>query len=154
MAEEQVANGAQDGAPKTGGKEKKGFFYGWWIVIGGFMIMATCYTAFVNCMSLFQAQIVGDLGMTIGEYNTGTSLASLISIVGTLIIGFLLDKINARAEMIRANVPVIPGSDGEVFTAEEALEVANRLGYPVMLKASAPPARACSSRLLSRTGLT
>lgn len=47
------------------------------------------------------------------------------------------DKINARAEMIRANVPVIPGSDGEVFTAEEALEVANRLGYPVMLKASA-----------------
>ena len=39
--------------------------------------------------------------------------------------------------MIRANVPVIPGSDGEVFTAEEALEVANRLGYPVMLKASA-----------------
>ena len=42
------------------------------------------------------------------------------------------DKINARAEMIKANVPVIPGSDGEVFTAEEALEVANRLGYPVM----------------------
>ena len=47
------------------------------------------------------------------------------------------DKINARAEMIKANVPVIPGSDGEVFTAEEALEVAKRLGYPVMLKASA-----------------
>ena len=47
------------------------------------------------------------------------------------------DKINARAEMIKANVPVIPGSDGEVFTAEEALEVANHLGYPVMLKASA-----------------
>ena len=70
MAEEQVANGVQDGAPKTGGKEKKGFFYGWWIVIGGFMIMATCYTAFVNCMSLFQAQIVGDLGMTIGEHRS------------------------------------------------------------------------------------
>lgn len=47
------------------------------------------------------------------------------------------DKINARAEMIAANVPVIPGSDGEVFTAEEALEVADGLGYPVMLKASA-----------------
>lgn len=47
------------------------------------------------------------------------------------------DKINARAEMIGANVPVISGSDGEVFTAEEALEVADRLGYPVMLKASA-----------------
>ncbi|MBM7643429.1 acetyl-CoA carboxylase biotin carboxylase subunit [Streptococcus loxodontisalivarius] len=47
------------------------------------------------------------------------------------------DKINARAEMIKAQVPVIPGSDGEVYTADEALEVAEGLGYPVMLKASA-----------------
>lgn len=47
------------------------------------------------------------------------------------------DKINARAEMVKAKVPVIPGSDGEVFTSEEALEVAEKIGYPVMLKASA-----------------
>lgn len=47
------------------------------------------------------------------------------------------DKINARREMIAANVPVIPGSDGEVHTVEEALEVANAIGFPVMLKASA-----------------
>ncbi|MDR0922629.1 MAG: acetyl-CoA carboxylase biotin carboxylase subunit [Lactobacillales bacterium] len=47
------------------------------------------------------------------------------------------DKINARAEMIKAGVPVIPGSDGEVQTVEEALEIANEIGYPVMLKASA-----------------
>lgn len=47
------------------------------------------------------------------------------------------DKINARAEMIKAKVPVIPGSDGEVFTTEEALQVADSIGYPVMLKASA-----------------
>ena len=47
------------------------------------------------------------------------------------------DKINARVQMIKAGVPVIPGSDGEVHTAEEALEVADRIGYPVMLKASA-----------------
>ncbi|MDT9489227.1 acetyl-CoA carboxylase biotin carboxylase subunit [Streptococcus mutans] len=47
------------------------------------------------------------------------------------------DKINARSEMIKAKVPVIPGSDGEVFTAQEALEIAQDIGYPVMLKASA-----------------
>lgn len=47
------------------------------------------------------------------------------------------DKINARSEMIKAGVPVIPGSDGEVYNAKEALEIANRIGYPVMLKASA-----------------
>ena len=47
------------------------------------------------------------------------------------------DKINARAEMIQADVPVIPGSDGEVMTVEEALEIATDIGYPIMLKASA-----------------
>ena len=47
------------------------------------------------------------------------------------------DKINARSEMLNAKVPVIPGSDGEVFTAQEALEIAQDIGYPVMLKASA-----------------
>lgn len=47
------------------------------------------------------------------------------------------DKINARAEMIAANVPVIPGSDGEIYSYEEALSLAEKIGYPVMLKASA-----------------
>ncbi|HEP7552435.1 TPA: acetyl-CoA carboxylase biotin carboxylase subunit [Streptococcus pyogenes] len=47
------------------------------------------------------------------------------------------DKINARSEIIKAGVPVIPGSDGEVYNAQEALAIANKIGYPVMLKASA-----------------
>ncbi|MEQ9764837.1 acetyl-CoA carboxylase biotin carboxylase subunit [Streptococcus sp. ZJ151] len=47
------------------------------------------------------------------------------------------DKINARREMIAAGVPVIPGSGGEVHTADEAIAIAKQIGYPVMLKASA-----------------
>ncbi|XCY62593.1 acetyl-CoA carboxylase biotin carboxylase subunit [Streptococcus iniae] len=47
------------------------------------------------------------------------------------------DKIRARQEMIATGVPVIPGSDGEVFSAKEARLVANQIGYPIMLKASA-----------------
>ncbi|TWT12120.1 acetyl-CoA carboxylase biotin carboxylase subunit [Streptococcus sp. sy004] len=47
------------------------------------------------------------------------------------------DKINARKEMLKANVPVIPGSEGEVTTSDEALQIAESVGYPVMLKASA-----------------
>ncbi len=47
------------------------------------------------------------------------------------------NKVNARELMKKANVPVIPGSDGPVKTVEAALEVAEKLGYPVMLKASA-----------------
>lgn len=47
------------------------------------------------------------------------------------------NKSNARDLMIRAGVPVIPGSDGVVEDIEQAYEVAERLGYPVMVKASA-----------------
>lgn len=47
------------------------------------------------------------------------------------------DKINARAEMIKAKVPVIPGSDGEVVDSQAAFKIADEIGYPVMLKASA-----------------
>jgi acetyl-CoA carboxylase, biotin carboxylase subunit len=47
------------------------------------------------------------------------------------------DKINARAEMIKAGVPVTPGSEGEVHTTDEAVKIAEEIGYPIMLKASA-----------------
>lgn len=47
------------------------------------------------------------------------------------------NKSNARTMMIQAGVPVIPGSDGVVKNIDEAYEVAERLGYPVMVKASA-----------------
>ena len=46
-------------------------------------------------------------------------------------------KSAARALMRRAGVPVTPGSDGVVATVEEALAAAERVGYPVLLKASA-----------------
>lgn len=47
------------------------------------------------------------------------------------------NKINARQLMNEADVPVIPGSDGEVSDVEEALAIAEKIGYPVMLKAAA-----------------
>ena len=79
-----------------------------------------------------------------GFLSENSKFATMCEEVGVKFIGpsgaimdMMGDKINARAQMIKANVPVIPGSDGEVFTAEEALEVAEKIGYPVMLKASA-----------------
>ncbi len=47
------------------------------------------------------------------------------------------DKTAARARMVAAGVPVVPGSDGPVGDAGEAREVADRIGYPVLLKAVA-----------------
>ncbi|WP_067730328.1 acetyl-CoA carboxylase biotin carboxylase subunit [Oceanobacillus damuensis] len=46
-------------------------------------------------------------------------------------------KIAARNLMKQAGVPVVPGTDGVVSTAEDALETAKQIGYPIMLKASA-----------------
>ncbi len=47
------------------------------------------------------------------------------------------DKAQAKETMKAAGVPVVPGSDGEVDTIERAKEIAQNIGYPVMVKASA-----------------
>lgn len=79
-----------------------------------------------------------------GFLSENSKFATMCEEVGIKFIGpsgavmdLMGDKINARAQMIKANVPVIPGSGGEVHTSDEALAVAEKIGYPVMLKASA-----------------
>ncbi len=47
------------------------------------------------------------------------------------------DKIEAKKVMGKAGVPLIPGSPGVVKTKEEAMKIANQIGYPVIIKASA-----------------
>jgi acetyl-CoA carboxylase biotin carboxylase subunit len=46
------------------------------------------------------------------------------------------DKLRAKAEMAAAGAPLVPGSEGPVGV-HDALRVADSLGYPVLLKASA-----------------
>jgi acetyl-CoA carboxylase biotin carboxylase subunit len=47
------------------------------------------------------------------------------------------DKASARATMTEAGVPCVPGSDGVLETYEETEKLADKMGYPVMLKATA-----------------
>ena len=47
------------------------------------------------------------------------------------------NKVKAREVVKPAGVPVVPGSDGAVSSYQEALAIANQIGYPVMIKASA-----------------
>ena len=47
------------------------------------------------------------------------------------------DKAKARQTMKRRGVPVVSGSDGPVATVEVALKVAKKIGFPIVLKASA-----------------
>lgn len=46
------------------------------------------------------------------------------------------NKSEARKTMMEAGVPVVPGSKEPVFTAKEALKMAQSIGFPVMIKAS------------------
>lgn len=47
------------------------------------------------------------------------------------------DKATAKETMKKAGVPTIPGSDGLLKSKEEGLKIANEIGYPVILKATA-----------------
>ena len=47
------------------------------------------------------------------------------------------DKATARKTMKAAGVPIVPGSDGVIDKMEDARELARKIGYPVMIKATA-----------------
>ena len=47
------------------------------------------------------------------------------------------DKLSAISLMKKAGVPTVPGSDGPVDTVEDAHKVAEKIGYPIMIKATA-----------------
>ncbi|HEM3682088.1 acetyl-CoA carboxylase biotin carboxylase subunit [Streptococcus parasuis] len=103
--------------------------------------------SYLNMQAIISAAVVTGaqaIHPGFGFLSENSKFATLCEEVGIKFIGpsgtvmdTMGDKINARAEMIKAQVPVIPGSDGEVLTIQEALEIAEKIGYPVMLKASA-----------------
>ncbi|MEO1330690.1 MAG: acetyl-CoA carboxylase biotin carboxylase subunit [Pseudomonadota bacterium] len=69
------------------------------------------------------AQIVAEHGLTfIGP------TADHIRLMG--------DKIAAKETMRKLGVPCVPGSDGEISDTAEALKIAERIGYPVLVKAA------------------
>ncbi len=47
------------------------------------------------------------------------------------------DKIAAKEVMRKAGIPVVPGSDGAVHGIDEARRIAEKIGYPVLIKATA-----------------
>ena len=52
-------------------------------------------------------------------------------------IATLGDKAKAREIMSRKGLPLTPGSQGELKTDQDALEAAKKIGFPVIIKASA-----------------
>jgi acetyl-CoA carboxylase, biotin carboxylase subunit len=46
------------------------------------------------------------------------------------------DKVTARETMRKAGVPIVPGSDGPIEKEDDAIKLARRIGYPVIVKAA------------------
>jgi len=53
------------------------------------------------------------------------------------VISLMGDKVKAREIARQAGVPLVPGSDGAVTDYQQAVDIAQIIGYPVMIKASA-----------------
>lgn len=53
------------------------------------------------------------------------------------VIDLMGNKSNAKELMKSAGVPVVPGSEGKIDCLEEACKIAEKIGYPVMIKAAA-----------------
>lgn len=80
----------------------------------------------------------------IGFLAETSSFAEACSAVGLKFIGppvraieMMGDKIQARATMEKAGVPIVPGTNAPLRDPEEASAMAHRIGFPVMIKAAA-----------------
>jgi acetyl-CoA carboxylase biotin carboxylase subunit len=79
-----------------------------------------------------------------GYFSERASFAEALESIGVKFIGppvkaieAMGDKAKAKEAAIAAGCPVVPGSDGPVLSDLEALKEAERIGYPVLLKAVA-----------------
>lgn len=50
-------------------------------------------------------------------------------------IALMGDKVTGKAKVKQLGIPVVPGSDGAIETEDEAVQIANVIGYPVLVKA-------------------
>ena len=79
-----------------------------------------------------------------GFLSENNSFAKMCDEIGIKFIGpkpeiieLMGNKSKAKETMKSVGVPVVPGSDGLVYTMQEAINISNQIGYPVIIKASA-----------------
>ncbi|PLX29998.1 MAG: acetyl-CoA carboxylase biotin carboxylase subunit [Alphaproteobacteria bacterium] len=80
----------------------------------------------------------------VGFLSENADFAEMVEEHGQVFIGpkpehirLMGDKITAKEAMVKLGIPVVPGSDGVVGSLEQAREIANEMGYPVLIKAAA-----------------
>ena len=80
----------------------------------------------------------------VGFLSENADFAAMVEEHGFVFIGpkpehiaLMGDKVAAKQAAERFGLPVVPGSEGAVQSSEEATRIADRLGYPVLIKAAA-----------------
>jgi len=108
---------------------------------------ATNTDSYLNMPNVLMATIVSGADAVhpgYGYFSERENFADALQALGVTFIGppveaiaRMGDKASARAAAIAADCPVVPGSPGILTDVEEGLAEAERLGYPVLIKASA-----------------
>ena len=102
------------------------------------------YLSFANIIAAAEVTGVDAIHPGYGFLSENADFARLCADYGIKFIGpspdaitGMGDKANAKATMIAAGVPVVPGSDGILKDIASAKKIAAKIGYPVLLKATA-----------------
>jgi len=79
-----------------------------------------------------------------GFLSENAEFAEMVEKAGIALIGpsahsmrIMGDKLSAKAAAKRYNIPMVPGTEGAVEDLQEAIDTANKVGFPIMIKASA-----------------
>ena len=103
--------------------------------------------SYLNITAILSAAIITGVEAIhpgIGFLSENAKFAEMVEEHGFVFIGptpehisMMGDKITARSEAMKLGIPCVPGSDGAVDNDVEAIELADEIGYPVIIKATA-----------------
>jgi len=80
-------------------EEKKSVFYGWWIVVGGFVLCFFGIGMGINTVGIFIEEVVSTLNFTRGGFSLFFTIAAITMMIGAIIVGKLMEKIDVRVIM-------------------------------------------------------
>lgn len=102
-------------------ENKKGIFYGWWIVVACTLIMGTFFTLLLSCLSLFTVPVCEDLGISRSAFSTFSTILSVMGMILSPIAGKLCATKNTRMIMTGTLIIGVIGYIGISFVQNVGL---------------------------------
>lgn len=96
-------------------ENKKGIFYGWWIVVACTLIMGTFFTLLLSCLSLFTVPICEDLGISRSAFSTFSTILSVMGMILSPVAGKMCATKDTRLIMSGALLLGVIGYIGISF---------------------------------------